>query len=143
MINQTCPDCGKTFHDCAENGCDYASVDPTVTRINIGTNHGNLPGIEISKPFEDLTGSDVLEIAKQFIKKRPITIYGWAPSITRAFRRNAIILAVLTAFILGSCNGTRYVSKTQRDRVKTSLRQSYPKRIDRPHTFILFKPIDF
>lgn len=49
-------------------------------KINIGTNQGNIVGVEIDKQFNDITFEDIMKIAKQrFPKADHIMILGWTP----------------------------------------------------------------
>lgn len=48
------------------------------TIVNIGTSRGNIRGVEFDKPFEEITGRDVLIAAmKKFPKALRISIIGW------------------------------------------------------------------
>ena len=53
-----------------------------MTKINIGTDHGNLVGIEVDKPFDEISQSDVRKIINEHFtyegKVVPVHIYGWA-----------------------------------------------------------------
>lgn len=56
-----------------------------MTLINIGTNYGNIIDFKIYKSFEEITGKDVFDIAKEHFKEKtqripniPLRIYGWA-----------------------------------------------------------------
>lgn len=50
-----------------------------MTTINIGTNHKNIKGVKIDKPFREIKLADVREIAKEHLPDvLNVVIYGWA-----------------------------------------------------------------
>ena len=98
-------------------------------KINIGTNYGNLQNVEVKKPGDQITMKDVLDAARAQLKRKRITVYGWA--------RVGILFVAL--FLGGCMTNYRYMSKVQRKRVKKDLKHSYPDRLTRPHQFLLFK----
>lgn len=49
------------------------------TLINIGTSRGNMAGVEINKPFNDIRYVDVLTIVEsKFGNDNSIRVHGWA-----------------------------------------------------------------
>ena len=49
-----------------------------MTIINIGTNKKNIVGVEINKPFEDITFKDIQNIvAEKLGEGHGLTIQGW------------------------------------------------------------------
>ena len=48
-----------------------------------------------------------------------------------------VIITMLFLMLMNSCIGHNYVSKEQKQRVKQSLKESYPERKNRPHKSII------
>jgi hypothetical protein len=49
-------------------------------KINIGTSKGNIVKHNITKPYDDLTFTDIQEIVKKIHGTLDLSIYGWCPS---------------------------------------------------------------
>ena len=50
-----------------------------MTVINIGTNKKNIVGVEIDKPFKDITIKDIYQIIKDKLgEQKNLMIFGWA-----------------------------------------------------------------
>ena len=50
-----------------------------MTKINIGTNRGNIVGVMIDKPFKDIQTADIYEIAiAKFGTTTTFHVHGWA-----------------------------------------------------------------
>ena len=48
-----------------------------MTTINIGTNKGNIVGVEIDKHFKEIGYQDVLKVAKKHFGEIEFKVYGW------------------------------------------------------------------
>lgn len=53
-------------------------------KINIGTNKGNIVGIEIDKEWKDITMKDIKLLAKEKFGEIPKVIHGWVPHNSKA-----------------------------------------------------------
>ena len=53
-------------------------------KINIGTNKGNLVGVEVDKDFNYITMADIIPLVTQKFGELPPLIYGWAPYMEKA-----------------------------------------------------------
>lgn len=49
-------------------------------KINIGTESGNIVGVEIDKKFEDIVYNDIREIVNDYFGVHHGSIIGWCPS---------------------------------------------------------------
>ena len=50
-----------------------------MAKINIGTTRGNIVGVEIDKPFKDITLKDIhAKVIEKFGTTQAICVHGWA-----------------------------------------------------------------
>lgn len=52
-------------------------------KINIGTELGNIVGVEINKTFEEIEYGDIRPIVREVYGDCQNAVYGWAPNVER------------------------------------------------------------